>query len=224
MAPTAKSLKRIQKDMLTVKPLTLETNGCYVEPDTFDKPEWHVYIQGRRPVATPWEKGVFKLKMSFPDNYPFDPVKINFDKGIYHPNVGTGGSICLDIIKKEAWSPSMTLHAVFMSIRSLLSDPNPDSPMNGESARQFKKDKKGYEQKVKETVNKFGQCLPKHKRQGLHSEKPDEKALEKLNLKPAKTTSGAGEAQAPQPSGASLQSVHPEGAFSGAFSVVAVQQ
>jgi hypothetical protein len=54
---------------------------------------------------------------------------------------------------------------------------------------------------VKETVNKFGQCLPKHKRQGLHSEKPDEKALEKLNLKPAKTTSGAGEAQAPQPSG-----------------------
>jgi hypothetical protein len=41
-------LQRIQKEMLRVKPLTLETNGCYVEPDTFDKPEWHVYIQGRR--------------------------------------------------------------------------------------------------------------------------------------------------------------------------------
>ncbi|CAD7959253.1 unnamed protein product [Amoebophrya sp. A120] len=198
MPPSAKCLKRIQKDMMNVQALSLETNGCWVDPQTFDKPEWHVYIQG--PVKTVWEKGVFKLKMSFPDNYPFDPIKINFDKGIYHPNVGTGGTICLDIIKKDAWSPSYTLQSVFTSIRSLLCDPNPDSPMNGDSARAYTKDKKAYERKVHETIEKHGKCLPTHKRQTQHSEKPDSKTLDRLKQQEC---SGAGGAAASSSSAAS---------------------
>lgn len=127
--------KRIQKDILVVQKLTLDVHGVYVDPQSFEKPQWKVYIQG--PLDTCWETGVFRLNMSFPDNYPFGPVKINFDKGIWHPNVGSGGTICLDIIKQEAWSPSYSLFSVFQSIRSLLSDPNPKSPMNGDAARQF---------------------------------------------------------------------------------------
>ncbi len=111
MSASARQQKRIQKDIKTVQELTLERNGVWVDPKTFDKSEWLVYIQG--PVASPWEEGVFKLKMSFPANYPFSPVKINFAHGIYHPNVGTGGTICLDIIKAEAWSPSYTLVSGF---------------------------------------------------------------------------------------------------------------
>ncbi|CAD7931329.1 unnamed protein product [Amoebophrya sp. A25] len=189
---TAKATKRIQKDIASVSTLSLENTGCWVDPKTFDKAEWHVYIQG--PVNTPWEKGVFKLKMSFPDNYPFEPVKINFEKGIYHPNVGSGGTICLDIIKREAWSPSYTLQSVFTSIRSLLSDPNPASPMNGESARCFNKNKKEYERKVQETVQAYGQCLMEQPRQKLHSEKPDEKTLQRIErekVESGETAAGA---------------------------------
>lgn len=99
--------KRIQKDIASVRALSLKENGVYADPTTFSLPEWAVFVQG--PVESVWGGGVFKLKMSFPQGYPFDPIKINFAHGIFHPNVGSGGTICLDIIKKDAWSPSYTL-------------------------------------------------------------------------------------------------------------------
>lgn len=173
-----RAAKRIAKDIQQVRDLRLETSGVWVDDTTFEKPEWQVYIQG--PINSPWEDGVFKLRCSFPDKYPFEPVKVQFDKGVYHPNVGSGGTICLDIIKSEAWSPSYTLLSVFTSIRSLLSDPNPDSPMNGDAARTFRRCPKEYEKQVRETVRRFGQELKHLARQTQHSERPDAKLLEKL--------------------------------------------
>lgn len=177
-AAQARCAKRIQKDILAVKPLTLAEHGVWIDPATFDSPQWGVYIQG--PLETFWSDGVFKLEMSFPESYPFAPIKIKFVHGIYHPNVGSGGTICLDIIKNEAWSPSYSLFSVFQSIRSLLSDPNPQSPMNGSSARAFTKDKKLYEKEVRATVCKFGNECPHLPRQTLNAERPDPGVLEKL--------------------------------------------
>ena len=39
----------------------------------------------------------------------------------------------------ELRSPALTLERLILSIASLLTDPNPDSPMNGEAASLFKK-------------------------------------------------------------------------------------
>lgn len=181
--------KRIQKDIASVRALSLKENGVFVDSTTFSEPEWAVFVQG--PVESVWGGGVFKLKMSFPQGYPFDPIKINFAHGIFHPNVGSGGTICLDIIKKDAWSPSYTLTAVFQSIRSLLSDPNPDSPMNGDSARLFKSNKGAYEKKVLETVARWGQEMSTLPRQTLHSEKADKASLERLKRDEAEKASSS---------------------------------
>ena len=61
------------------------------------------------------------------------------------------GSICLDILQNK-WSPIFDISAILTSIRSLLSDPNPDSPANAEAARLFIENKREYNKKVQETV------------------------------------------------------------------------
>lgn len=80
--------------------------------------------------------------------------KVVFDTKIYHPNIGTWkmildnlGRICLDILKKN-WSPALQIKSVLLSIQSLLSEPNPDDPLNNEAANEWKANKKQAEKKA----------------------------------------------------------------------------
>lgn len=52
--------------------------------------------------------GVFFLTIHFPTDYPFKPPKVAFTTRIYHPNINSNGSICLDILRSQ-WSPALTI-------------------------------------------------------------------------------------------------------------------
>ena len=108
--------------------------------------EWQATILG--PTKSPYEGGVFYVKIEFPKNYPFNPPKLNFITKIYHCNISTDGSICLDILK-EQWSPALTISKVLLSICSLLDDPNPDDPYLPEIANLLKKNKKLHDENAK---------------------------------------------------------------------------
>eukprot|EP01097_Dermamoeba_algensis_P004822 TRINITY_DN309_c0_g1_i2.p1 TRINITY_DN309_c0_g1~~TRINITY_DN309_c0_g1_i2.p1 ORF type:complete len:159 (+),score=12.76 TRINITY_DN309_c0_g1_i2:73-549(+) len=112
---------------------------------------WNATIFG--PEDTEWEGGIFSLRLNFPDNYPDKPPKVRFTTEMFHPNIYSDGSLCLDIIQ-DKWSPIYSVSTILTSIQSLLTDPNPASPANPEAAQLFMKDKKEYKKKVRRYAQK----------------------------------------------------------------------
>jgi ubiquitin-protein ligase len=113
--------------------------------DPSDNKKWWAVIIG--PEGTPYHGFKLTLNIVLPDNFPFSSPQVSFTANIWHPNVGTSGNICLDILK-EQWTPALKLSSVLLSISSLLNDPNPASPLNGEAARQYTSNRAEYNQKV----------------------------------------------------------------------------
>jgi len=119
--------------------------------DPSDNKKWWAIIIG--PEGTPYHGFKLTLNITLPDNYPFSPPQVSFTANIWHPNVGTDGRICLDILQGN-WTPALKLSSVLLSISSLLGDPNPASPLNGEAARQYIYNRDEYNQKVIETCSR----------------------------------------------------------------------
>jgi hypothetical protein len=63
------------------------------------------------------------------------------------------GTVCLSILNEdEAWKPAITIKQILLGIQDLLDDPNPDSPAQAEAFNLFKKDRQGYEKRIRYIV------------------------------------------------------------------------
>ena len=147
----ASAIKRINKELqdLGKDPPA----GCSAGPiDESDLYTWQASIVG--PDDSPYAGGVFFLNIHFPTDYPFKPPKITFSSKIYHPNINSNGSICLDILKDQ-WSPALTISKVLLSISSLLTDANPDDPLVPEIAKLYKEDRSAFDEKAREWTRKY---------------------------------------------------------------------
>lgn len=121
--------------------------------------EWEAFLEG--PAGTPYADGQFRVRIKLNDKYPFEPPKVSFMTKIYHVNIesaenGGKGYICLDVLA-DAWSPALTLSKLMVSLRSLLSDPNPDDPLNGSIARQYRNSKEEHDRTAREHTKKHAQ-------------------------------------------------------------------
>lgn len=77
--------------------------GCSASPMSEENLfVWSATIFG--PPETPWEGGVYSLRLTFNDQYPEKPPRVRFTAEMFHPNVYTDGTLCLDIIQ-DKWSP-----------------------------------------------------------------------------------------------------------------------
>ncbi|KAJ2355484.1 Ubiquitin-conjugating enzyme E2 2 [Coemansia sp. RSA 2618] len=135
-----RDFKRLQKD---------PSEGVSGSPCTDNIMLWNAVIFG--PSETPFEDGTFKLSLKFEESYPNKPPAVRFITKMFHPNVYTNGELCLDILQNR-WSPTYDVAAILTSIQSLLHDPNPNSPANGEAATLYRENRKEYVRRVREIV------------------------------------------------------------------------
>jgi len=90
---------------------------------------WEAVLKGVK--GTPYEGGLWRLRILIPPNYPLNPPTITFDTRISHPNISfTTGEICLTLLTSEHWSPVYTISTTLSAIHQLLTDPRPESPLN----------------------------------------------------------------------------------------------
>lgn len=135
---------RIQKELIELQ--TSPPSNCSAGPIDDDIYQWQATIMG--PQGSPYEGGVFYLKIDFPKDYPFKPPKMVFLTKIYHCNINSAGGICLDILKDQ-WSPALTISKLLLSICSLMDDANPDDPLVPDIAVLLKKDKATHDEEAR---------------------------------------------------------------------------
>ncbi|KAJ2723190.1 Ubiquitin-conjugating enzyme E2 11 [Coemansia sp. Benny D115] len=122
--------KRLQSELMTLMMANLP--GISAFPHSDNMLTWTGTLEGAQ--DTPYAGLKYKLSLVFPSDYPFTAPTITFDTPCWHPNVDDRGNICLDILK-EKWSAVYNVQTILLSLQTLLGDPNPASPLNGQAAQ-----------------------------------------------------------------------------------------
>ncbi|KAH6941377.1 hypothetical protein HPB50_017618 [Hyalomma asiaticum] len=116
------------KDMLEDMSTTRDPPpGVHVVPVGNQTGRIHALVVG--PADTPYESGFFHFLIEWPPEYPFKPPRVrlmNTDGGRvrFSQHFFATGMVCLGILDtfpRPAWSPTMHLEDVLVSIESLLS-------------------------------------------------------------------------------------------------------
>jgi len=145
-----KEYKRLRKDPPDDFSMNINESNIY---------EWKVYFQG--PIDTLYEEGYFSAKMTFPHNYPLSPPTFCFVNKMFHPNIYTDGKVCLSILHEpvedemhyesinERWTPAYSIESIVISVISLLSKPNLESPANVDSSVMYRNDFNKYKKIIR---------------------------------------------------------------------------
>jgi len=81
--------------------------------------------------TSPYYGQKYDVDIRLPAEYPIAPPVCRFLTRIFHPNVRlSDGDICLNILKREDWTPVTSLVQLGYAFMALCNGPNCDSPHN----------------------------------------------------------------------------------------------
>jgi len=100
------------------------------------------------PESTPYEGGMFTIKLVLGGDFPQAAPRGYFLTKIFHPNIAPNGDICVNTLKRD-WKPDTTLKKILMVIRCLLIEPGPDSALNEEAAVLMQEDFEAYSKRAR---------------------------------------------------------------------------
>jgi len=173
---STQAVARLQKELKDLMKNPVE--GFKVElVDEASLFEWRIYFAG--PPDTPFEGGVFKAMMNFPEDYPNSPPKMKILSDFWHPNIYPDGKVCISILHtpdpmnsderaEETWRPILTVESILVSVCSMFADPNFSSPANVDASVELRKKPDAYKKRIRALVEKSKKELP----EGFEMPKP----------------------------------------------------
>ncbi|CAK9319659.1 unnamed protein product [Citrullus colocynthis] len=123
-------IKQLAKELKSLDESPPEGIKVGVNDDDFST----IFADIEGPVGTPYENGLFRMKLILSHDFPCSPPKGYFLTKIFHPNIATNGEICVNTLKKD-WNPSLGLRHVLIVVRCLLIEPFPESALNEQAGK-----------------------------------------------------------------------------------------
>ncbi|KAJ4978523.1 hypothetical protein NE237_009303 [Protea cynaroides] len=123
-------IKQLAKELKNLDETPPEGIKVAVNDDDFST----IFADIEGPAGTPYENGIFRMKLLLSRDFPHTPPKGYFLTKIFHPNIATNGEICVNTLKKD-WNPSLGLRHVLLVVRCLLIEPFPESALNEQAGK-----------------------------------------------------------------------------------------
>ena len=153
------SIKRLQAEL---KQMSKDPNyffSVFPTKDNFYK--WDVIMIG--PPDTLFEGANIKAVIDFPQDYPNKAPQFKFVTPLYHPNIYPDGKVCISILHEgvdefgyeslsERWNPSQSVNSILISILSMLSAPNFESPANVDASKLWRENFTEYKKLIYKMV------------------------------------------------------------------------
>lgn len=128
-------IKQLSKELKNLNDSPPEGITVVVNDEDFSS----IFADIKGPAGTPYENGIFRMKLLLSNDFPQSPPKGYFITKIFHPNIATNGEICVNTLKKD-WNPNLGLRHVFTVIRCLLIEPFPESALNEQAGKMLLED------------------------------------------------------------------------------------
>ncbi|KAG0473524.1 hypothetical protein HPP92_014904 [Vanilla planifolia] len=128
-------IKQLVKELKNLNESPPEGVNVIVNDDDFSA----IFADIDGPAGTPYENGIFRMKLLLSHDFPQSPPKGYFITKIFHPNIATNGEICVNTLKKD-WNPSLGLRHVLTVVRCLLIEPFPESALNEQAGKMLLED------------------------------------------------------------------------------------
>ncbi|KAD7479449.1 hypothetical protein R6Q59_008277 [Mikania micrantha] len=123
-------IKQLARELKNLDETPPEGIKVVVNDDDFST----IYADIEGPACTPYENGVFRMKLVLCRDFPHSPPKGYFLTKIFHPNIALNGEICVNTLKRD-WNPSLGLRHVLIVVRCLLIEPFPESALNEQAGK-----------------------------------------------------------------------------------------
>ena len=116
--------------------------------------QWKIVFDG--PEETPYEDGIFTLKLIFPENYPKKGPEALFLTKMFHPNIRESDQhVCISLLNN--WNETTSVEFIIFGIFEIIMDPKVEGAYDNEATKLLKDNEEAYFDKVEEYVYNYAQ-------------------------------------------------------------------
>ena len=116
--------KRLLKDIKSIMKDPLHQEGIYYKHDETDMMKGYAMIVG--PRDTIYENGFYFFDFIFPNDYPYSPPKLEWNKTEYirfHPNFYKNGKVCISLLNTwpgDPWTSCQSIRSILITLSMYL--------------------------------------------------------------------------------------------------------